>query len=189
MLLKKQGLLPQDWELTKCLFGENQLLRFPDKKVILVESEKTALIGTAFLPQYLWLATGGKLVNLGPDQIACLKDRDVTAFPDLDAINDFKSFPNTLIQQIAPVEGLPDNADLADCLVQRFGQGQVSPSNSLDSSDSPDSNEPREPIEPWQALLQRPEIQALVEELGLEVVGVSKCSGLPKSDNLNVREK
>lgn len=43
-LLKKQGVLPQEWELTQCLFGEHLLKKYPDKPVCLVEAEKTALI-------------------------------------------------------------------------------------------------------------------------------------------------
>jgi len=30
-LLKKQGVLPQDWELSQCLFGEHLLKKYPDK--------------------------------------------------------------------------------------------------------------------------------------------------------------
>ena len=59
-ILKSRKLLPSSWELTQCLFGEHLLTEYPDHKVILVESEKTALIGCAFMPQYTWLATGGK---------------------------------------------------------------------------------------------------------------------------------
>src|SRR5690606_18705043 len=43
-----------------CLFGEFQLGLYPTSTtVMLVESEKTAIIGYAHFPQYIWLATGG----------------------------------------------------------------------------------------------------------------------------------
>ena len=131
--LMKRGALPEKWVLSQCLFGAHQLSRFPDRKVILVESEKTVLIGSAFLPQYIWLATGGKDVNLKPETLSILKGRDVTAFPDLDAIERWqeklKPYPNIkvvpLIRKIAEQEGLPDNADLADWLVKKYGTPQA----------------------------------------------------------------
>ena len=43
-ILKQRKLLPADWTLSQCLFGEYILSRYPDNKVMLVESEKTALI-------------------------------------------------------------------------------------------------------------------------------------------------
>lgn len=40
--MKRSGALPQDWELTQCLFGEHLLPQCPGRSVALVESEKTA---------------------------------------------------------------------------------------------------------------------------------------------------
>ena len=82
-LLKQQGLLKQDWELTLCLFGEHLLNEYPDRKVALVESEKTAIICAAIMPRFIWLATGGK-TQLG-DKLEVLRGREVVAFPDIDA--------------------------------------------------------------------------------------------------------
>ena len=72
----------KDFNLCQCYFGEHQLSVRPLDKVIIVESEKTAIIGTGFLPQYIWLATGG-ICNLKPS--AALTGRDVTLIPDLGA--------------------------------------------------------------------------------------------------------
>lgn len=179
--LKKQGALPEDWELSQCLFGAHQLPMFPDKKVILVESEKTCLIGSAFLPKYIWLATGGKDVNLKPETLSVLRGRDVTAFPDLDAIERWKvklkPFPYIkvvpLIRDIAEKEGLADNADLADWLVKRYGTPQASSSGSRGSPESPEPIESKPPLAPWEEILRRPEVMALVEELDLELISVS----------------
>jgi hypothetical protein len=82
-LLKQQGLLKQDWELTQCLFGEHLLSEYPASKVALVESEKTAIICAAIMPRFIWLATGGK-TQLG-DKLEVLRGREVVAFPDIDA--------------------------------------------------------------------------------------------------------
>lgn len=96
-LLKKRQKLPEDWQLTQCLFDEHLLLKYPDKKVALVESEKTALICAALMPQFIWLATGGK-TQLGT-KLSILQDRDVIAFPDVDAYDTWK-------EKMASLDGL-----------------------------------------------------------------------------------
>ncbi|MBK8966966.1 MAG: hypothetical protein IPM36_09860 [Lewinellaceae bacterium] len=49
-----------DFQLAQCLFGEHQLqIGNTGKKVALVESEKTAVLMSGLLPDYIWLATGG----------------------------------------------------------------------------------------------------------------------------------
>ena len=48
-LMKRKGLLPEEWELTKCLFGEHLILLYPGRTVALVESEKTAVICAGFI--------------------------------------------------------------------------------------------------------------------------------------------
>ena len=53
-LLKKEK-----FNLKQCLFGEHLLPSDSHQTVALVESEKSALIASYFLPQYLWIATGG----------------------------------------------------------------------------------------------------------------------------------
>ena len=58
----------------------------PDKTVALVESEKTAIICSAMMPQYLWLATGGK--SQFNSRLTVLKGRKIIAFPDIDAYHD-----------------------------------------------------------------------------------------------------
>lgn len=50
--------------------------------MILVESEKTAIIGDILLPQFTWLAYGG-LNGLTKDKMACLKGHKVLLIPDL----------------------------------------------------------------------------------------------------------
>ena len=42
-ILKKQRVLAEDWQLSQCLFGEHLLKTHPDKVVVLVESEKSAV--------------------------------------------------------------------------------------------------------------------------------------------------
>ena len=58
--LKAAHLLPPEWRLTQCLFGEHLLQDKVNANVALVESEKTTVICSLLLPEYIWLATGGK---------------------------------------------------------------------------------------------------------------------------------
>jgi len=81
--LKSLHQLPDDWTLTQCLFGEHLLTLFPDKTVGLVESEKTAVICAAAMPEYVWMATGGK--SQFNDRLRVLQGRRIVAFPDIDA--------------------------------------------------------------------------------------------------------
>ena len=54
--------------------------------MILVESEKTALIGSFFIPEMLWLASGGINGCFNPETMEVLRGRDVTLMPDLGAM-------------------------------------------------------------------------------------------------------
>ncbi len=65
----------------QCLFGEHLLIG-NSKPVAIVESEKSAIIISAYLPDYIWLATGS-LDMLTADRCKVLKGRNVTLFPDL----------------------------------------------------------------------------------------------------------
>ena len=45
------------------------------RTVALVESEKSALIASFYLPQYLWIATGGKNGAFNKEAMNMLKNR------------------------------------------------------------------------------------------------------------------
>ena len=56
-----------DFHMKQCLFGEHLLSEtsIPASTVAIVESEKTALIAALFIPDFVWLATGGmKIASL-----------------------------------------------------------------------------------------------------------------------------
>ena len=80
-ILKREGTLPEDWELTQCLYGEHLLAWQPTAVVALVESCKTAHVGYALFPRMLWLATGS-LQGLTTERLRPLKGRRVVLFPD-----------------------------------------------------------------------------------------------------------
>ncbi|MBQ5510507.1 MAG: hypothetical protein IIT94_05130, partial [Prevotella sp.] len=54
-----------------------------DKTIGIVESEKTSIICSLFLPNLLWLATGS-FGNLQEERMSAVKNCDVILFPDTD---------------------------------------------------------------------------------------------------------
>ena len=54
-----------------------------DSPVAIVESEKTAMICSEYLPDALWMATGG-MSNLSLAMLSPLKGRKIILFPDTD---------------------------------------------------------------------------------------------------------
>ncbi|MCS2517578.1 DUF6371 domain-containing protein (plasmid) [Bacteroides thetaiotaomicron] len=58
-ILKKQRVLAEDWQLSQCLFGEHLLKTHPDKVVVL-RNPRECRYRFCYLPDYVWLATGGK---------------------------------------------------------------------------------------------------------------------------------
>ena len=63
-----------------------------DKTVALVESEKSAVIASIVLPQYLWVSCGGKMnLEAGQKHLA-LKGRKVVMFPDTDTTGETFAF-------------------------------------------------------------------------------------------------
>lgn len=114
-------LLRPDWPLYQCLFGEHLLAKYPDKTVCLVEGEKTACVMAAYMPQCLWLATGG-CGGLTAEKLECLRGKKVRIFPDSGFYEKWKE----KVQHItgidyyidASMESQPHNTDLCDKLLE-----------------------------------------------------------------------
>lgn len=118
--LIRAGLLPPDWMLYQCLFGQHLLSQRPNAHLCIVESEKTALIMAAHQPEYLWLATAGS-GGLTPEKVQCLQGRRVTLFPDSGCYEKW-SRQMQLTQGIdynvsQQLEAYPANTDLCDVLL------------------------------------------------------------------------
>lgn len=75
-----------DFNLQQCLFGEHLLKASASIPIMLVESEKTAVIMAHFIPDYFWLATGGKNGCFNKEAMSVLRGREVTLVPDLGAM-------------------------------------------------------------------------------------------------------
>lgn len=77
-----------EYNLQQCFFGEHLLKEDKVRKVAIVESEKTAIIASVYMPDFIWLATGG-IYGLNADKFKSLKNRDVILFPDINAYDDW----------------------------------------------------------------------------------------------------
>ena len=78
----------EDYSLKQCLFGEHLLEdeEEKDKPVAIVESEKTAIMCSVFLDDFLWLACGS-VNNLNYKTTQVLKGKNVVLFPDAGCYN------------------------------------------------------------------------------------------------------
>jgi len=80
-----------DYNLKQCFFGEHLLSEDKSRPVALVESEKTAIIASYYLPQFLWIASGGKNGCFNVNSLSVLAGRSVVLFPDLGATDYWQS--------------------------------------------------------------------------------------------------
>jgi hypothetical protein len=83
-----------EFALKQCLFGEH-LLKDNSNPVAIVESEKTAVIASVYLPQFIWLAVGS-LTNLSAEKCSVLRGRKVTLFPDIKGFDKWSDKANEL---------------------------------------------------------------------------------------------
>jgi len=139
---------PPDW-VTKydnqspkpqVLFGLHLLNEDSEKPIAIVESEKTAIVASVFLPSFTWMATGAKGItkyndkgelNTIPESVKNkfipLSGRKVLLVPDLGAIEDWQYLASEIsdlaeisvadiISTLAKDNNLPDKSDLCDYL-------------------------------------------------------------------------
>jgi hypothetical protein len=84
-----KALKQPEFELRQCCLVSHLLID-KTKPVAIVESEKTAVIASVYLPQFIWVAVGS-LTNLNAEKCSILKGRTVTLFPDLNGFDKWSS--------------------------------------------------------------------------------------------------
>lgn len=128
-ILRKNGLMPETFQLEQCLFGENQINSGKVKEVVIVESEKTAIIASIYLPEYTWMACGG-LSMLSLNRLEPLNRLPIILYPDLKALskwqakanefcaNGFRVTVSSLLESMATNTEREAGHDLADYLLK-----------------------------------------------------------------------
>lgn len=120
----------ENFNLKQCLFGEH-LLKGNTNTVAIVESEKTAIIASIYLPQFIWLSCGN-LNGLNIEKLKVFQGRTVCLFPDLNAYDNWnnkakqfeKGMPGTafkisdLLERKATDEEKAKGLDIADYLLR-----------------------------------------------------------------------
>lgn len=187
-VLKRKALLPKEWELTQCLFGEHLTTKYPDKPVILVESEKTAVIGSILCPKGVWLATGGKgQLN---DRVEVLYGKKILAFPDVDGYETWKQkaeerpylgiMVSDYLELNATAEDRAAHIDIADVLI-RWQMKRPERDTSGTLSTNPVFLEVQKYISP----AYHKEILSLIEDLDLELVSITQKRTHKNDENEN----
>ena len=126
-----------EFELKQCFFGEH-LIKDTSKPIAIVESEKTAIIASVYLPNFIWLAVGS-LSNLTFDKCKVLKGHKIVLFPDLNGFNKWSNkakelqsitsfVVSDLLERKATDAEKQNGLDIADYLV-RFPINQEEPLN------------------------------------------------------------
>lgn len=132
LLLKAGVWSDKERQLETCLFGQHLVDAFKDAEICLVESEKSALICSAFTEptERLWMATAGKS-GLTRKKLQPLIDRKryIVIYPDKDGYNEWKamaemigyerlSVSNKVNELWQPCDG--EKADIADIMLRRL---------------------------------------------------------------------
>lgn len=112
--------------LRQCLFGLHNLHDEPYKTIAIVESEKTAIMMSIYLPCYVWMATGSKS-GFKEELLKPLKGRKILAYPDKSGYDDWNKKAEILNQKgyciacstFAEDKCLSDGDDLVDFMVPR----------------------------------------------------------------------
>lgn len=116
-----------NFNLEQCYFGTHLLKEDSSKPVAIVESEKTAIISSIYLPEFIWIACGSAN-NLNEAKTKVLEGRNVILFPDLkcydlwnDKIPHLTSsatfITSTLLKDKATETEKDQGLDLADYLI------------------------------------------------------------------------
>lgn len=148
--------------MRQCLFGEHLLADASSmaRTVAIVESEKTALVAALFIPDLVWLATGGMHGCFNSEAMQVLKVRDVVLFPDLKATDEWK-------RKVKMLQPICKSATCSGLLEEMATDGQreagLDIADFLLMEDTPQMILAR--------MIQRnPSLQLLIDELDLKLI-------------------
>lgn len=115
----------KDFMLQQCLFGLHLINETTKRGVAIVEAEKTAVIMRLFLPEYIWMSTGGK-GNFNKKMLLPLKNHTILAYPDKSEFDDWNKIALELQKEGFKIncsryiedKDVPDGTDLADIYLE-----------------------------------------------------------------------
>ncbi len=122
--------LKEDFNYKQIFFGGHLLSRDINKPAAVVESEKSAIIGSLCMPQFVWVASGSKQW-LKVERLQRLGNREVILYPDADGFDQWKAVAtdaqrqgvnvkvSNLIENHATAEQKANGFDLADYLINQ----------------------------------------------------------------------
>ena len=111
----------QPHNLKQCLFGLHLTKEDKSKTIAVVESEKTAVIMSMYVPDFLWLATGSKS-GFKKEYLCMIKTRKIIGFPDKGCFNEWQERADDLnnfgyniaISDIIEKSDCDEGLDIAD---------------------------------------------------------------------------
>jgi hypothetical protein len=134
------GKIKKDFNLMQIFFGAHLLPKHPNKPVAIVESEKSAILGSLCFPEFVWLAIGSKQ-SLKVEKIKRLGNRQIILYPDADGFEAWQAVAtdaqrqgvnvkvSSLIENQATAEQKANGFDLADYLLSQ--QTEINQYNSF----------------------------------------------------------
>ena len=157
-----------DFRMKQCLFGEHLLSDtsavMSAKPVAIVESEKTALVAALFIPDFIWLATGGMHGCFNSEAMQVLRGREVVLFPDLKATEEWR-------RRLPMLESFCKRATCSDML-ERIATGAQHEAG-LDIADFLLMEDTPQMI--LQQMIERnPVLQTFIDTFGLELIDAKK---------------
>jgi hypothetical protein len=135
--------LKENFNYSQIFFGEHLLRQFPDKPIAIVESEKTAIIASLCLPQFVWLGSNSKSW-LKVERLQRLGTRRIILYPDADGFDQWQKVAaeariknlnvvvSDLLETHATDQEKADGFDLADYLINQ--QAEINELNEITDS-------------------------------------------------------
>ena len=126
-LMQQRGQLPENWQLTQCLYGEHLLRDNAEGVVALVEAYKTAHVGAILMPDMVWCAVDS-MSGLTAERLRVLRGRRVVLFPDegrgfsqwsarIEGIARSVGFEYRVSRFVEECQGIAPGSDLADITI------------------------------------------------------------------------
>ena len=157
-----------NFRMKQCFFGEHLLsdtsAAIYSKPVAIVESEKTALVAALFIPDFVWLATGGMHGCFNSEAMQILGGREVILFPDLKATEEWR-------QRLSMLEPVCRRATCSN-LLEKIATGAQREAG-LDIADFLLMEDTPQMIL-QQMIARNPALQSLIDTFGLELVDAKK---------------